>query len=113
MDAEAATPQAAIPVARASLLYRELVQIDGSPHAWLEARGPRCTLIAFIDDATSRLQYARFESAETTRAYLSGLRAYLTRFGRPVTLYSDRRKRLDQTRFRTRHRRNSSVRDGP
>jgi transposase len=68
----------------------ELVQIDGSPHAWLEARGPRCTLIAFIDDATSRLQYARFEPAETTRAYLSGLRAYVTRFGRPVALYSDR-----------------------
>jgi transposase len=68
----------------------ELVQIDGSPHAWLEARGPRCTLIAFIDDASGRLQYARFESAETTRAYLSGLRAYVTRFGRPVALYSDR-----------------------
>ena len=43
----------------------ELVQIDGSPHAWLEARGPRRTLIAFIDDATSRLQYARFEPAAT------------------------------------------------
>ena len=68
----------------------ELVQIDGSPHAWLEARGPRCTLIAFIDDATGRLQYARFEPAETTRAYLVGLRAYVTRFGRPVALYSDR-----------------------
>ena len=68
----------------------ELVQIDGSPHAWLEARGPRCTLIAFIDDATSRLQYARFEPAETTRAYLSGLRAYVTRLGRPVAFYSDR-----------------------
>ncbi|MBI5923786.1 MAG: hypothetical protein HY847_19335 [Betaproteobacteria bacterium] len=44
----------------------ELVQIDGSPHAWLEGRRPRCTLIAFIDDATGRLQYARFESAETS-----------------------------------------------
>ena len=68
----------------------ELVQLDGSPHAWLEERGPRCTLIAFIDDATSRLQYARFEPAETARAYLSGLRTYVTRFGRPVALYSDR-----------------------
>jgi transposase len=33
----------------------ELVQIDGSPHDWFEGRGPRCTLIAFIDDATSRV----------------------------------------------------------
>ena len=68
----------------------ELVQIDGSPHAWLEARAPRCTLIAFIDDATGRLQYARFEPTETSRAYLQGLRAYVARYGRPVALYSDR-----------------------
>ena len=68
----------------------ELVQIDGSPHAWLEARGPKCTLIAFIDDATGRLQYARFEPAETSRAYLRGLRAYVSQYGRPVAFYSDR-----------------------
>ena len=68
----------------------ELVQIDGSPHAWLEERGPRCTLIAFIDDATGRLQYARFAPAETSRAYLQGLRDYVARHGRPVAFYSDR-----------------------
>ena len=33
----------------------ELVQIDGSEHAWFEDRGPMCTLLAFVDDATSRL----------------------------------------------------------
>jgi hypothetical protein len=68
----------------------EPVQIDGSPHAWLEARGPRCTLIAFVDDATGRLQYARFEPVESTRAYLRGLRAHVARHGRPVAFYSDR-----------------------
>lgn len=68
----------------------ELVQIDGSPHAWLEERGPRCTLIAFVDDASGRLQYARFHPAESTRAYLHGLRAYVARHGRPVAFYSDR-----------------------
>jgi transposase len=68
----------------------ELVQIDGSPHAWLEERGPRCTLISFIDDATGRLQYARFVPAETSRAYLHGLRDYVARYGRPVAFYSDR-----------------------
>ena len=31
-----------------------LVQLDGSPHAWLEQRGPRLCLIAAIDDATRR-----------------------------------------------------------
>ncbi len=44
----------------------ELVQIDGSPHAWFEDRGPRCTLIVFIDDATSRLMALRSAEAETT-----------------------------------------------
>lgn len=68
----------------------ELIQIDGSPHAWLEQRGARCTLIAFVDDASGRLQYARFERAETSRAYLQALRSYVTLYGRPVALYSDR-----------------------
>ena len=68
----------------------ELVQIDGSPHAWLEQRGPRLSLIIFVDDASGRLQYARFEPTETTRAYLRGLRAYVGAFGCPVALYSDR-----------------------
>lgn len=68
----------------------ELVQIDGSPHAWLEDRGPRCTLILFVDDASGYVKYARFEPVETTRAYLHGLRSYVSAFGRPVALYSDR-----------------------
>jgi transposase len=29
----------------------ELVQIDGSDHAWFEERGPKCTLLVYIDDA--------------------------------------------------------------
>lgn len=70
--------------------FGELVQLDGSPHAWFEDRGVRCTLIVFIDDATSRLLYLRFVEAETTRAYMQALGAYLGRYGRPVALYSDR-----------------------
>lgn len=68
----------------------ELVQIDGSPHAWFEDRGPRCTLIIFVDDATSALRHAQFVPAETTRAYLRGLREYAARHGLPLALYSDR-----------------------
>jgi hypothetical protein len=68
----------------------ELVQIDGSPHAWLEERGPRCTLIVFVDDATGRIGYARFEPAESTAAYLRALRAYVGCHGVPAALYSDR-----------------------
>lgn len=68
----------------------ELVQIDGSPHAWLEDRAPRCTLIIFVDDATSALRHAQFVPAETTRAYLHGLHGYTQRYGLPLALYSDR-----------------------
>lgn len=68
----------------------ELVQIDGSPHDWFEGRGPRCTLIVFIDDATSELLALRFASTETTRAYMETLGEYLGRHGRPVALYSDK-----------------------
>jgi transposase len=35
--------------------YGELVQIDGSDHRWFEDRGDPCTLLVFIDDATSIL----------------------------------------------------------
>lgn len=68
----------------------ELVQIDGSPHAWFEDRGLRCTLIVFIDDATSRLMALRFAEAETTEAYMRTLRGYLDVYGRPVAVYSDK-----------------------
>ena len=68
----------------------ELVQIDGSPHDWFEGRAPKCCLIAFIDDATSRLMRARFVPVESTRAYLSVLKDYVTEFGIPVAVYSDR-----------------------
>ena len=68
----------------------ELVQVDGSPHDWFEGRGPRCALIVFIDDATSRLLALRFFAAETTGAYMETLRGHLADHGRPVALYSDR-----------------------
>ncbi|WP_196481602.1 ISNCY family transposase, partial [Burkholderia multivorans] len=68
----------------------ELVQIDGSSHDWFEGRGPRCSLIAFIDDATSRVMFARFVPVESTQAYLSALEAYVRAYGCPVALYSDR-----------------------
>jgi len=68
----------------------ELVQIDGSPHAWFEDRGPACCLIVFIDDATSELGALRFVPSETTQAYMETLQTYLQAHGRPAAFYSDR-----------------------
>jgi transposase len=68
----------------------ELVQIDGSPHDWFEGRAPKCTLLVFVDDATSRLMYLQFVEAETTFNYFAGVRSYLTEFGKPLAFYSDK-----------------------
>jgi hypothetical protein len=46
--------------------FGELVQIDGCEHRWFEARGPMCTLLVFVDDATSRLLELRFVDSEST-----------------------------------------------
>ena len=42
----------------------ELVQIDGSEHAWFKDRAEKCTLLAFVDDATSQLMHLRFVASE-------------------------------------------------
>lgn len=68
----------------------EMIQIDGSPHDWFEGRSPKCSLIVFIDDATSRLLEMRFFPSETTEAYMTCLRRYLEHYGRPVSFYSDK-----------------------
>lgn len=70
--------------------FGELIQIDGSPHDWFEGRGPRCTLVVFIDDATSKLTSLIFAPSETTRSCLQALRAHVLAHGVPLALYSDR-----------------------
>jgi len=70
--------------------FGELIQIDGSPHDWFEGRGAYCTLIVFIDDATSKLTALRFSPTETTQAYMEATKSHLQRYGRPAATYSDR-----------------------
>ena len=70
--------------------YGELVQIDGSDHAWFEERGERCTLLVFIDDATGRLVQLLFVPDETFFAYGEAARGYFEREGKPLAFYSDR-----------------------
>ena len=70
--------------------FGELIQIDGSPHDWFEGRAPRCNLTVFIDDATSRIVGLRFSPTETTWAYLTLMRTYIAKYGRPLAFYSDR-----------------------
>ncbi len=68
----------------------ELVQLDGSPFDWFEGRAPACTLLVFIDDATSELLELFFARAETTHSYFQATERYLRQHGRPMTFYSDK-----------------------
>jgi transposase len=68
----------------------ELVQVDGSDHDWFEGRGPKCTLLVYIDDATGKLLELWFVPDETTFAYFEVSRHYLERYGKPVAFYSDK-----------------------
>ena len=70
--------------------YGELIQIDGSDHAWFEDRAPKCTLLVYIDDATSRLMALRFVQSESTFTYFETTKQYLLEHGKPVTFYSDK-----------------------
>lgn len=70
--------------------YGELVQIDGSEHAWFEDRGAKCTLLVFIDDATSRLMELQFVDEEATFTYFNSAKRYILNHGKPVAFYSDK-----------------------
>ena len=68
----------------------ELVQIDGSEHAWLEERGPKATLLVFVDDATSEILAAEFAPEECFFSYGELCKRYFKEHGLPKSFYSDR-----------------------
>lgn len=78
--------------------YGELVQIDGSEHWWFEDRGPQCTLLVYIDDATSRLMQLKFAQSESAFSYFSATSEYLERHGKPIAFYSDKHSIFRVTR---------------
>ena len=67
-----------------------MLQLDGSPHDWLEGRGGPLTLVGAIDDATGKVPMAFFEQAETSWAYLHLFDEIFTKQGLPHSVYSDR-----------------------
>ena len=69
----------------------EMLHLDGSPHAWLAlVPDERQTLIAVVDDATTRVLYAQLVAAESTETVMAALRAVFAEFGLPMALYTDR-----------------------
>ena len=59
----------------------QLLQTDGSPHDWLEGRGPELCLIGAIDDATNDIPYAYFQEHEDTKGYMLMLKDIILKRG--------------------------------
>lgn len=70
--------------------FGELIQIDASHHHWFEDRANKCALIVFVDDATSRITSLYFCASECLQGYFSALEMHVKKYGRPLSLYSDR-----------------------
>jgi transposase len=67
-----------------------MLQVDGSPHDWLEGRGPYLSLIGAIDDATNQVPYAFFQEQEDSRGYIRILKEIVLNKGIPLAIYHDR-----------------------
>ncbi len=70
-------------------IFGMMIQLDGSPHDWFEGRGPSCTLLVFIDDATSKIVWAEFASAESREGVMKATYGYFKKYGLPVSFYVD------------------------
>ncbi len=69
--------------------FGEMVQMDGSHHAWLEDRGPELVLMGYIDDATNNV-YCRFYDYEGTLPAMDSFKRYVRKYGLPLSIYLDK-----------------------
>jgi transposase len=67
-----------------------LVQIDGSPFAWLGAQSPSLMLLGAIDDATGAILALHFRPTEDVHGYTTLFHQLFTTYGLPLALYGDR-----------------------
>lgn len=69
--------------------FGEMVQMDGSHHAWFEDRREGCVLMGYIDDATGKKR-GWFYEYEGTLPAMDSLKRYIKRYGIPLSVYLDR-----------------------
>ena len=77
--------------------FGEMVQMDGSHHAWLEERGPELVLMGYIDDATGNV-YGRFYDYEGTIPAMDSFKRYVRKYGLPLSLYLDKHSTYNSNR---------------
>lgn len=76
--------------------YGQMQQMDGSHHDWLEGRGPKLVLMAYIDDATGRV-YCRFYEYEGTIPAMDSFLRYIRKYGLPQSIYLDKHSTYKST----------------
>jgi transposase len=79
----------------------ELIQIDGSDHAWFKGRGPSGALLGYIDEATSCLMPLHVTATASTFSYFAATRADLERYSEPVAFYSDKASLFRSAQYAT------------
>jgi len=70
-------------------MFGIMIQLDGSDHDWFEGRAPRCTLLVFIDDATSEIVWAEFVTGESVENVMHASYGYFWKHGLPASIYVD------------------------
>lgn len=70
-------------------MFGMMIQLDGSPHDWFEGRAPKCTLLVYIDDATSKILMLSFAKGESEAAVMQSTKDYVQQFGIPCSFYTD------------------------
>ena len=69
--------------------FGEMLQVDGSEHAWFEDRGPKSSFLGCIDDATN-VVFGSFYTHEGTIPALDCFYRYSQKYGLPVSVYTDK-----------------------
>lgn len=77
--------------------FGELIQSDGSYHAWFEDRSPKCCLMIAIDDATSMITSMNFVNHESTEGYMDLFKTHIERYGKPLAIYTDKLNAVKDT----------------
>ncbi|MBM4340753.1 MAG: ISNCY family transposase [Deltaproteobacteria bacterium] len=74
----------------------EMVQMDGSHHAWFEDRSEPCVLMSYVDDANGGV-FGRFYGYEGTIPAMDSMKRYIQKNGLPLKIYLDKHSTYKST----------------
>jgi transposase len=79
----------------------QMVQYDTSDHDWLEGRGPKLYLIGGVDDATSKVAWAKFVFTDGVTQNMEVFWGIVRRRGIPLSVYVDCGSNFKTTRHQS------------